>query len=683
LLLSLLLPISAFAAPWTEDKAFFTENANAPSSKVDAADLNGDGFIDLVFANGGGFDKGDANSDQAQQAFFNNAGASMTDVSAAVFGGVAYNGRAVKLRDVNNDGHIDIILGTTWETQSQLFINDGAGVFTNETAANLPQGKASIGDLELGDVDQDGDLDLLLADWGDESPVSISGGGVTLLWRQMDKPANWGEQTTGMFEDVTLAQMPNIAVRWSWDAEFVDVDNDYDLDILVSAFAGDKASVLLFINDGAGSFKDATAGNMAQGKNALDVEPMDLNGDSFLDLVTLRDGQSGRNRVLINNKLGGFTDATDLVWPKLENPTSLDFMGAFYDYNSDKRVDLVLGALQTAQAAYPDRLLVNENGKFKQWGPNEVPKFQAFQEDKPSNGTYAIVLADFNKDNRLDVAMAQNENAFDKKVLLGTDEIPADTAAPIFVNYEKLGLLNYPGTEFLRVRCHDNKSPLMLHDFTQDAGLPYLEYWTSNPGPDPDANPGTKSDPGQWYGEYLWRITFDVPDADDFFYRICAIDAAGNKACTPVEETDVTGGTATESDSMNSMSATDTETDSDSDSDSTVSGVSATMGSASMTDPTDGTVSASNTDSTPTQASDSMSASDSAPTETFGSDSNSNTITASNSETNTESNSDTFVSAGNLDDDGCGCDAGGSPVRGALSSLALFALLGLRRRRSA
>lgn len=680
LLLSLLLPISAFAAPWTEDKAFFTENANAPSSKVDAADLNGDGFIDLVFANGGGVDKGDDTSDQAQQAFFNNAGAAMTDVSIAVFGGQTYNGRAVKLRDVNHDGHIDIILGTTWESQSQLFINDGAGNFSNETPTNLPQGKASVGDIEVGDVDQDGDLDLLLADWGDESPVSLSGGGVTLLWRQMDKPANWGEPTTGMFEDVTLAQMPNVSVRWSWDAEFVDVDNDYDLDILVSAFAGDKVSVLLFINDGAGSFKDATAGNMAQGKNALDVEPMDLNGDSFLDLVTLRDGQSGRNRVLINNKLGGFTDATDLVWPKLENPTSLDFTGAFYDYNSDKRVDLVLGALQTAQAKYPDRLMVNMAGKFARWGQGQVPEYQAFQEDKASSGTYAIVLADFNKDNRLDVAMAQNENAFEKKVLLGTDEIPADTAPPIFVNYEKLGLLNYPGTEFLRVRCHDNKSPLMLHDFTQD-GLPYLEYWTSNPGPDPDNNPGTKSDPGQWYGEYLWRITFDVPDADDFFYRICAIDAADNKACTPVEETDVTGGTATEGETMATMSATDTETDSDSD--STVSGVSATMGSASMTDPTDGTVSASNTDSTPTQASDSMSASDSAPTETFGSNSESNTITASNSETNTESNSDTFVSAGNLDDDGCGCDAGGSPVRGALSSLALFALLGLRRRRSA
>jgi hypothetical protein len=685
LLLSLLLPISAFAAPWNETN-FFTENANAPSSKVDAADLNGDGYIDVVFANGGGFNKGDDTSDQLQQAYFNDAGAMMTDVSLAIFGGIPYAGRAVKLRDVDYDGHIDIILGTTWESQSQLFLNDGAGNFSNETALNLPQGKASVGDIEVGDIDGDGDLDMLLTDWGDDSPVDLSSGGITQLWRQMGEPANFGDQGTAMFEDRTLAQMPNVPVRWSWDADFVDVDNDYDLDILVSAFAGDKLSVYLFANDG-GTFKDATAGNMAQGKNALDVEPMNIDDDEFIDLVTLHDGLSGRNRVLINNKNGGFTDATDLVWPKLENPVSYDNMMAFYDYDSDTKVDMVLGALQTAQAKHPDRLMLNVAGKFKRWGAGQVPEFQALQEVKPSAGTFAIVLADFNKDNRLDVAMAQNENAFDKKILLANPDDPAflaDKAAPIFVNYEKLGQLMAGATEVLHVRCHDNKSPLMLHDFTQNDGLPYLEGWADQLPADLENNPGAKSVPGQWYGEYLWRISFQVPDADIFYYRICAIDAAGNKACTPINETEVTGGTATESDSMSSMSDTDTETDSITDTDTTM-GASASDSTVtdSMTDPTVGTVSM----TAPTE-SDSMSNSESnsAPTETFGTMSDSATVsdTATVSDADSSTISDTAIdSADVLDDDGCGCNTNGSPVQGVLSSLALLGLLGLRRRRSA
>jgi hypothetical protein len=662
-----LIASTAKAAPWLEDKAFFTENANAPSNKVDAADLNGDGYIDLVFANGGGFDKGDANSDQPQQAFINNAGASMIDASVAVFGGQNYNGRAVKLRDIDHDGDIDIVLGTTWETQTQLFLNDGLGNFDNETASHLPQGTNSVGDIELGDIDNDGDLDLVLADWGADSPASLSSGGITLLWLQMDKPDNFGEPGTGMFEDVTLAQMPNVSVRWSWDAELVDVDNDYDLDILVSAYAGDKISVHLFANDGTGSFKDATAGNMAQGKNALDVEPMDLNGDSFLDLVTLHDGLSGRNRVLLNNKDGGFTDATGLVWPQLENPASFDFMGAYYDHDSDTLVDLVLGALQTQVSKFPDRLMVNTAGKFKQWGVDQVPKYQAFEEVQPSAGTYAIVLADFNKDTRLDVAMAQNENAFGKKVFLGTGEIPVDTAPPIFVNYEELNQLQAGATEIVRLRCHDNKSPLMLHDFTQDAGLPYLEYWTEDPGPDPDANPGTKSAPGQWYGEYLWRVVFEVPDADAFFSRLCAIDAAGNKACTPIIQTAVTGGTGTESRTEAGSGTDTTATTSTMTTSAADSTANASTAPDSITNPSGESNSESNSASVPTEGNPG----------TLG-----ETGLTDGLSTGTSTLSDTSVDTGPIVDDlGCACHSAGAGVAGALPFLVAFPLLRRRRAR--
>ncbi len=640
---------TANAAQWVEVKAFFTEAANSPSSKVDAADLNGDGHIDLVFANGHGFDKGGDSSDQKQQAFLNNAGVSMADISVAVFDNKSYNGRAVKLRDIDRDGDIDIVLGTTWGSQTQLFLNDGDGNFSNETKTHLPQILGSVGDLELGDVDGDGDLDLMLTDWGEESPVSQGSGGITKLWLQMGTPQNFGDQSTAMFEDATPAQMPNIGVRWSWDAELVDIDNDYDLDMLVSSYASDAISVHLFTNDGAGTFTDATAGIITQGKYALDVEAMDLNGDSYLDLVTLHDGLNGRNRVLLNNKLGGFADMTDLVWPKLENPTSFDFMGAFYDHDSDAKVDLVLGTLQTAMNPYPDRLMHNQGGKLKQSGAASIPKYQAFQETKPSNGTYAIVLADFNKDRRLDVAMAQNENSFEKKVLLAGGEVAVDTAPPIFVNYEKLGPLQYPGLETLRVRCHDNKSPLMLHDFKQDAGLPYLEHWTAYPAQGPDNTPGTKSEPGQWYGEYLWRIQFAVPDSDNMFYRLCAIDAAGNKSCTEVLATEVTSDTG-------SSATGDTET----------------TASSSTTDPTQG---ASESIGSATTASEASSA-DSTPTDTFVS-ATEGTVTASE----TASPDDSLDGIGPLvDPAGCVCNSADDRSTGPTTLAWLLLPLLLRRR---
>jgi len=450
-------------------------------------------------------------------------------------------------------------------------------------------------------------------------------------------------------------------VRWSWELEFVDVDNDWDLDIIVSAYAGDKASLFLFANDGAGNFTDASADNLSQGRFALDVESIDLTGDGFMDLLTLHDGTSGRNRILVNDKNGQFTDNTDLMWPKLANTSSFDFSASFYDYDSNHKVDWVIGAIQTAQIQYPDRLIYEQAGMYAENKP-------AFQEVPASAGTYSIALADFNGDYKLDVAMAQSENTFAKKILMAADEIPVDTAGPIIPNYEKLPVIQYPGSEIVRVRAHDNKSPLMLHDFRdvdgEQDGRPYLESWADELPADPGMAPGDISPPGQWYGEYLWRIKFDVPDADVLYYRLCVIDAAKNKTCTKLEMTAIEGGSGTESDTMSTLSATDAATD--------------TAASATDTNNTASTASDSLTDSNTNSESDS--ASETVPTGS-NSEGNSQTLTYSDSKvaSDSDTDSDSVDSTDLLNDGGCICND--QPEQTGEGLLALTVILLARRRR--
>lgn len=98
----------------------------------------------------------------------------------------------------------------------------------------------------------------------------------------------WLNDGAGRFTDATAARMPDIRVRFSWDLELADVDNDADLDVLVPCKRCPGSH--LFRNDGAGTFTDDARG-MPQYTNNYEFETMDLDGDGWLDLVTMNDGE--------------------------------------------------------------------------------------------------------------------------------------------------------------------------------------------------------------------------------------------------------------------------------------------------------------------------------------------------------------------------------------------------------
>jgi hypothetical protein len=463
------------------------------TNKVEMADANADGLVDVLFANGGDYDY--PGEPAFSQVFLNRGSGQMFEgATRHVFGSTRMLARVIKVGDVNADGSPDILVGTTFQTQSQLYFGDGSGNFTNVTKTHLPQIKASIGDLEFGDADGDGDLDVVLADWGPESPMENEGGR-TMLW------LNDG---TGHFANATGARMPDVLVGFSWELEFVDVDNDYDLDVLVSCKVCEGS--FLFENDGSGAFTDVTQQKLPQFTNNYDFEAMDVNGDDHLDLVTMNDGPQLQEHIFLNDRRGGFNDATARLWPDSENVGSDDNMTAFLDFDSDGDADLLIGSLE-----YPDRLLLNDgSGKLKL--VNDTEHILA---DTP--GTLAIALADLNGDRKLDVAEAQGEGAWPEKVYLG-ENIPADTAPPVITRVEKVGSSGADQPLQVRARVHDNKSPTKPHDWRS-----VVLRWT--------ADGRTREAPMQWYGEYLWRGTLDEPPAGEFGYKVCATDAAGNEAC--------------------------------------------------------------------------------------------------------------------------------------------------------
>lgn len=494
-------------------------------------------MLDILFANGGNYDN--PGVQECSRVFLNPGKlAAFQEVTADVFGYPAnqttlcrdmFLTRAIRVADVNGDGRPDIFLATSYHTQSQLYLGLGNLQFKNVSSPAdnyLPQSSNSFGDATFGDVDGDGDLDLALADWGysgDEpnNPMK-NDGGLTRLW------LNDGQ---GHFTDVTDKQMPtdkDSYVRFSWDLDLVDVDNDFDLDLMVSSKLNQGG--ILLENDGHGHFRNVTQEKLPKKTNNYDYEAMDLNGDGFLDVVTINDGgwvntgdpatddpYARRNSVFFNDRKGGFIDVTSKVLAKRDNPGLDDNLSIFLDFDSDGDADVLIGSLSGN-----DRVLINDGRGNLHLDDNWLNTFTYSPDPShpktPSHGTLGMAVADLDGDHKLEVVDGQGEveNYFEERVYFGKN-IREDTAMPVISLVEKVNRLSQDNIAWVRARVHDNKSPVLPNE------LAVKLRWQSGER--------TGVVPMQWYGEYLWRAGFKVSNSP-FSYQVCATDAALNSECS-------------------------------------------------------------------------------------------------------------------------------------------------------
>lgn len=472
------------------------------SNKVELADVDKDGKVDLLIANGGNYSS--PGTPEPARVWKNDggwgtAGTHCTEISAQAVLGFTGLSRVIKAIDVDGDGDLDILTGGAYQTQLKLYLRGATG-WTDGTS-QLPQQATSVGDLEAGDVDGDGDLDLLIAEWGAANPSANGPGGRTRLY------LNNG---SGTFTDATTTNMPAQLVKWSWDVELVDVDNDWDLDALIACkFC---TTSYLFRNDGTGHFSD-DPNALPHFSNNYDFEPMDLDNDGDLDLATINDGKTNgtsdlREHIFINNGMGVFADESATRLTGTANPANADDnVAVWLDVDSDGDADLLIGSLGD------DRLLINTNGVFT---------LSASGTPNDTDATLGVVAADLDGDGRLDLLQGQGESAFPDKVQLATTMVAVDTRPPVIAIEKTYNR----GHGRVRARVHDHQSPSHLHDYQRvwieyDGPAPLLQF-ESPPPPDNSVDL-------QWMGEYLW----ESPDLPSYtHYRVCATDRKGNQSCS-------------------------------------------------------------------------------------------------------------------------------------------------------
>ena len=340
--------LSLLAAPLIAQAPFrTTRHAGLPpiliGDKFAAGDLDGDGDIDLFVAN----------DNAANQLLLNDGSGRFVDATAGrfVMQPGANASHSVDLADIDGDGDLDILIGNDDFLSNRVYVNNGAGFFTDTTATALPPNAEFTENQVVADFDGDGDVDWFTVDGGLCHYYANNGAGVftdVSATRLVGLPIQSGNryavtpfatdidgdgdldvmiprypappsliQNQGGVLSPFQTQLPATATLSGSSHWFADYDGDGDADI----FAADGSRLLQ--NQGNGTFVDVTTSAFLGGLPTVGLASFDVDNDGDHDLVTT-------SRVWWNNGNGTFTPqlvASSLLWGYNAGVASADFDG--------------------------------------------------------------------------------------------------------------------------------------------------------------------------------------------------------------------------------------------------------------------------------------------------------------------------------------------------------------------
>tara|TARA_Y100001970_G_scaffold61834_1_gene78948 strand:+ start:10 stop:1374 length:1365 start_codon:yes stop_codon:yes gene_type:complete len=291
---------------------------------VFVADIDDDGDLDIISADGNG-DK---------ILYHINDGTPSNGVwstKTVISGSDADGAMSVHVADIDSDGDLDII-AALFMTSNVIWIeNDGSpnnGGWTSHDVVSSSSSKESY-DVAVGDIDGDGDLDIVEADQTNK-----------VYWYENDGTPDDGTWSqTKIKGGLTDAHVVAIA----------DMDNDGDLDVISAAYTGGKVS--WHVNDGSPDGAVWTTYEIGTPTKPTSLFPVDIDYDGDIDIISSAEtgtSTNGKIKWYVNDGTPDAGWTTNNIASSVNRPTSV-FVA---DINSDGNLDIVSSAFAGDEIAW-------------------------------------------------------------------------------------------------------------------------------------------------------------------------------------------------------------------------------------------------------------------------------------------------------------------------------------------